>query len=86
MTKDVRKHPTDYLFLLGIFAVFLAAYFNAWPNQTVQRLLGVCLGAGYFFWGMMHHRATHTLNKRVVLEYFFIGLLATSVLIVVNLP
>lgn len=86
MTKDIRKHPVDYLFLLGIFGVFLVSYFTAWPNQAVQRLLGVCLGAGYFFWGIVHHRATHTLSKRIVLEYFFIGLLATSVLIVVNLP
>jgi len=85
MTKDIRKHPVDYVFLVGILGIFLASYYSAWPNHVTQQLLGVCLGVGYVLWGIVHHRATRTLSKRIVLEYFFIGLLATSLLFVVNL-
>ncbi|HKY74074.1 MAG TPA: hypothetical protein VJ246_02040 [Patescibacteria group bacterium] len=85
MSKELRKYPLDYLFLTLLLGTFIGAYFFIWPDVTSRRVLASCLGMAYFLWGVRHHAMQHTLNTRIVLEYFFVGLLAAALLTIINM-
>lgn len=80
MIAELKKHPKDYTILLIILAVFVAGFTLAWPNLLLQRTFVVFLGAGYFFWGVLHHHKSGMISTKVVLEYFFVSLLACCLL------
>ena len=84
MTKEFRKHPADYMFLTGILTLFTVGYFSAGKYIAAQQAMAVSLGTAYFIWGIVHHRNMKMLTSRIMLEYFFVGLLATTLLIVIN--
>ena len=84
MIKELRKHPADYMVLAGILVLFVVGYFSAGKQLVAQHAMAVCLGIAYFIWGFVHHKSIKMLKTRVVLEYFFVGLLATTLLIVIN--
>lgn len=84
MTKELSKHSADYMFLAGILTLFIVGYFSAGKYIVAQQAMAVSLGVAYFIWGIMHHKSIRMLTARVMLEYFFIGLLATTLLIVIN--
>ena len=85
MTKELHKHPADYMFLAGILVLFVVGYFSAGKQLVVQHAMAVSLGIAYFIWGIVHHKSMKMLTTRIVLEYFFVGLLATILLIVINI-
>ena len=85
MTKELRRHPADYMFLAGILVLFIVGYFSAGKYLAAQQAMAVSLGIAYFIWGVVHHKNMKMLTTRVMLEYFFVGLLATTLLIVINL-
>lgn len=85
MTKEFHKHPADYMFLVGILTLFTVGYFSAGKYIVVQQAMAVNLGIAYFIWGIVHHRNLKMLTPRIMLEYFFVGLLATTLLVVINL-
>lgn len=85
MTKEFKKHPVDYVLLIFTLSAFLVAFLFSMQDLQYQFLLSLGLGIAYVTWGVLHHYHTHTLRLRIVLEYFFIGTLATSILMLVNL-
>jgi len=84
MTKELQKHQADYMFLAGILTLFMVGYFSAGKQLVAQHAMAVSLGIAYFIWGIVHHKSTKMFTARVMLEYFFVGLLATTLLIVIN--
>jgi hypothetical protein len=84
MMKELMKHSADYMFLAGILVIFLVGYFTSGTNTVAQMAFAVGLGISYVVWGVLHHRGTRMLTTRVVLEYFFVGLLATALLLLIN--
>lgn len=63
-----------------MLAAFIAGFILAWPNVLLQRSLIFFLGAAYFCWGVIHHHKSGLISVKVVLEYFFVSLLACSLL------
>jgi len=80
MIKELRKHWIEYLVLLLIVLVHGFLFIRFWPNKTAQQITAASLGAVYFLWGIIHHVLSGTMHRKVVLEYFFVSIFATSVL------
>ncbi len=85
MTKDLHRHSRSYFVLFILLALFLVGFVMAWPNVLLQRSLVFFLGATYFCWGVIHHHKSGVISVKVVLEYFFVSLLACSLLFVLTL-
>ena len=66
--------------MYGILIALLVLYFLYRPDTITQRIIAITGGIFYFFWGLLHHHKIKHLNEKVVLEYFFISLFASSVL------
>jgi hypothetical protein len=85
MKQELLRHRLAYIILgLGLVS-FVAGFLLAWPNVVLQRLEVVILGGFYFFWGVVVHRTTGTISVRVVLEYFFVSVLACSLLLLLTM-
>lgn len=84
MIRELKKHPGDYLALLFVLGGFIFAYFWLDQSLVIKQGLFAGLGCAYFVWGLMHHKLHHTLTTRVVLEYFFVSLLATTLVMLVT--
>jgi hypothetical protein len=78
--SELKKHPKDYAILLAVLIIFVAGFTLAWPNVLLQRVFVVFLGVCYFFWGVLHHHRSGMISTRVVLEYFFVSVLACCLL------
>ena len=81
MIREFQKHLAQYLALLFLLAIHLASFLAFWPNKTAQQIMAVSLGLTYFLWGYIHHLLTRSLHRRVMLEYFFVSIFASAVLI-----
>lgn len=81
MLKELRKHPFQYLALSLLVAVHAYTFVYFWPNKQAQEVIAASLGGTYFLWGMIHHALGKSLHRRVVLEYFFVSIFASAVLI-----
>jgi len=85
MIREIRKHVRAYLVLFTLLATFIVGFILAWPNVMLQRSFVLFLGAAYFSWGVVHHHKSGVISVKVVLEYFFVSLLACSLLFVLTL-
>jgi len=81
MIREFQKHLAHYLILLLLLGIHLAGFLAFWPNKTAQQVMAISLGLTYFLWGYIHHLLTHSMHRRVMLEYFFVSIFATAVLI-----
>jgi len=71
-----------YLILLVWTGILGLVFFKF---VSFRLTLAVLMGISYFIWGIITHWRNKTLYWPVVLEYFAIGLLATTVLIFLSL-
>lgn len=71
-----------YLILLVWIGILSLAFFKL---ISFRLMLAVLIGISYLIWGIITHWKNKTLFWPVVLEYFAIGLLATTVLIFLSL-
>jgi EamA domain-containing membrane protein RarD len=51
-------------------------------NTTSQIFVSIVTSVAYVFWGLIHHMIKKDLQKKIVIEYMLIGLIAMIVLIV----
>jgi len=72
----------NYIFLI-VWLGALSLIFFQLPDYRL--FTSVALGLSYFLWGIITHWRNKTLYWPVVLEYFAISLLATTVLIFISL-
>lgn len=80
MPKKILKHFGYYFILLLIFAIgFIATIFSS-PNLNLQILIIICTISFYVFWGIWHHKKTHELTNKIIIEYILIGLLGLSII------
>lgn len=80
MFKELQKYTIDYVMMYGILIALLFLYFFYNPDLVSQRIIAISGGVFYFFWGLLHHSKIKDLTEKIVLEYFFISLFASSVL------
>lgn len=85
MNTKLRKYRTAYGFLFTVLILFIIGFTAAWPNILLQRALVIMLGCFYFFWGVLHHHKSNVISVKVVLEYFFVSVLACSLLLLLTL-
>ncbi|KKS78723.1 MAG: hypothetical protein UV54_C0053G0003 [Candidatus Beckwithbacteria bacterium GW2011_GWA2_43_10] len=72
----------SYLILLVWTGILSLVFIKFVPSRLI---VAVLMGISYLIWGIFTHRRNKTLYWPVVLEYFAIGLLATTVLIFISL-
>ncbi len=82
---ELTKHRLAYLVLGIVLGLFIVGFTFAWPNILMQRALVLFLGAFYFFWGVVVHRKSGVISVKLVLEYFFVSVLASSLLLLLTL-
>lgn len=80
LQKELRRHPVDYLVLLGLILIFCLGILAPWASKFSHQFLSILLGFGYTTWGIWHHRRQKNLEFGIVLEYLLLGGLVSLVL------
>jgi hypothetical protein len=78
--KEVKQKPLEYILLLLIFLIGLFLYFFAGFDPHGRRLVVYGLGAGYFFWSLIHHYYRGDLTLSIILEYLVIAFFGIALL------
>jgi hypothetical protein len=79
--KDIKKHFSHYLPLIGMLLFVIAAF--AWFSYDKSMLLGssIALSGAYVSWGVVHHYIHKDLSSEVVFEYVAVAILGLILLI-----
>ena len=80
MKKNILNHLTYYLFLIAIFIFGFMASVFVYPNLTLQIFIISATIIFYVLWGILHHKITHELTTKIMVEYILIGILGLSVI------
>jgi hypothetical protein len=76
MRKKIINNRWQYFILIFLIVVHVSLFYALWPLRQLQQVVAISLGITYFIWGLF----TNDLNKRVVMEYLVVSLLASSML------
>jgi len=80
MVSDFKSHKIAYITLVISLFLFVLMFLQVWPNRTYQRLLIIGLCLFYFIWGVVVHVKDRHINKKIILEYSAVSLLAGLIL------
>lgn len=81
--KDITRHLTHYLSLLGIIAVALWGFLSFPYDKGFQTAIALALGAAFVVWGVVHHHIHEDLHTKVILEYVAMAVFGVVVLLAV---
>jgi hypothetical protein len=79
MIKKFLKHLNYYIILAAIFAVGLFLSLVSYPNINLQIIIIFTTIICYVCWGILHHKISHQLTNKILIEYILIGLLGISI-------
>lgn len=79
----MKTHLFHFLVLVIIIASGIGMFLLAKGNSTLQLMIGVVTSVAYIAWGIIHHCLQGDLHRKVVIEYVFIGAIATTLLFIV---
>ena len=80
MIGEIKRYPAHYLVLALILVGGLTAMFIFRFNQPVRLAVVYATAGLYLLWGIVHHYLVDHLRSKVVLEYFFVALLAVLII------
>jgi lipid-A-disaccharide synthase-like uncharacterized protein len=83
MAKNHTKHLSHFIALLAGLIIIALTITTLAFNPYYQGIGVVVLCLYYFFWGVIHHLLEKTLHPRIAVEYFFISLLGSIILLTV---
>jgi hypothetical protein len=80
MNKMIKKHFWYYfsfavIEILGVWWIFVTSF-----NKPLQYLALGFVVCFYIFWSILHQAIHHTVTKKIVLEYVFIGAMGGIIL------
>lgn len=81
MIQEIKNHKIAYSVLALALLCFVVAYLQVWPDKQLQKVVVLCLGVFYFFWGVIVHKRMSHIHPRIVLEYLAISILAVLLLL-----
>lgn len=76
LPTEIKKKPLEYVFLLLILIVFVAAYLYFSYSPYAQRRVVYLSAGAYFYWSIIHHYNRGDLTLSIVLEYLIVALFA----------
>lgn len=79
MFTDLRRHKLDYSLMAVIAAVFTFLFLAKRNEPSYLLYLTIGFAASYLLWGVWHHLRLRDLTGKIVLEYFFVGVLAVVI-------
>ncbi len=85
MRQEFLHHKIAYLVLIIFLGLISFLYLAAWPDIIYQRYLILLMAVFYFFWGVINHFKTDRVNKKIILEYLGISVLAGSLMFLVTI-
>lgn len=77
--EHFKSHIGHYIALTLILGVSLFLVLLLSPNRDYQLAIVTLASFFYVVWGIVHHRANHELNRKIVVEYILIGLLGVGI-------
>jgi len=80
MIQDIVKHKIAYSFLAVFAAVYLTLIFSFQTSPSYLVITTLAFSLCYFFWGVFHHLLEHSLQAKIVLEYFLVATLAVVII------
>lgn len=75
MFKEIKQHWRAYAILVIGLGTFAAAFTLLSHQIRLQQLAVLAAATFYFLWGVVTHRATRHITRRVVWEYLAISIL-----------
>jgi len=81
MLNKLLRNRIYYLTLFGGLVLGLITFFGVFgmPQMRQESVIGLCVF--YFVWGVAHHVMEKDLHFKIVLEYFFVALVASALLL-----
>lgn len=80
MRKKIISHFSYYILLITIFVFGLIACLLAYPHVGLQIIIVSLTIIFYVFWGIFHHKKTHQLTNKIMIEYILIGILGLAMI------
>ncbi len=77
---NTKNHIIHYVPLYVILALGLLGMVGYQYNNDMQRAVIVATAAGYFMWGMVHHKIHEELSFEIFLEYLFVAFIGSALL------
>lgn len=77
--SNLKSHTIDYIVLALILILSAATIWFYRFTDTTTKFVAVFLTAGYFIWGVAHHKKKGHIDKKIVLEYLGMSLLALAI-------
>jgi len=81
VNQEMGKRLIDFVILGIIFLFGLSVYWPFSHNSSVQQLVVIFTGMGYFLWGIFYHWHEGDLCFKIILEYLFLAIFATVAVI-----
>lgn len=81
MLNKILRNRIYYLTLFGGLVLGLITFFGIFgmPQMRQESVIGLCIF--YFIWGVTHHIVEKDLHIKIILEYLFVALVASALLL-----
>ena len=79
---QIVRHGIEFLILLVIFALGLGGLLYFKFDTASQIAVVLLMAVFYVFWGILHHILDGDLVDKIILEYFGISALVSTILII----
>lgn len=77
--KPKQDHVSDYLLLLLLLAFSLMVSRLYYLGNLGILMLTIGLSVAYVVWGIMHHKKSGYIDKKIVLEYVSLAILVVVI-------
>ena len=82
----MRPATLHFIVLVLILGGGIVSFMVLTGDVIAQQRIGIVTSIAYVLWGILHHRFSGDLHRKVVIEYMLVGAVAILVLINVLRP
>jgi hypothetical protein len=80
--EHIRKHIVYYLAFFSIQIVGWMLFLLVSPDRAVQMIVTILVTFFSTAFALVHHKASHTLNSKIVVEYVLIAALGIGLMLI----
>lgn len=85
MKREFLAHRLSYFVLICGLVIFSVSFMAVWPSKNLQRAITLLISVFYFLWGIFSHVKRNKIDKKIVLEYFMVSLIAGLLLFLITI-
>lgn len=82
MKSHLKEHVIYYASLIAIQLVGVTLFFVVAPHRSLQMGVAVFTAFSYTALALIHHKVSHTLTSKIVIEYVLIAALGITLMLI----